>query len=145
MEEKIKQKSFIECFSDFISEHDDLTQEELLAELKEEGVDFDQLENRVAEIVRKGLKERRLAWQRKARERREEIEKMLESKQPAKVAQDLITKIKKILKGSYGQDALSYVEAYFRKKDSLSENDLESLIEDLENLNILEEPGKEEK
>jgi hypothetical protein len=144
MEEKTKRKGFIECFSDFISEPDNLTQEELLAELKEEGIDFVKLEERVSEIVRKGSTERRLTWQRKARERREEIEKILESKQPANVAQDLMTKIKEILKGSYGQGALSYAEAYFRKKESLSENDLESLIEDLENLNLLEELRKKE-
>jgi len=142
MEEK--RKSFIDCFSDFISEPDDLTQEELLAELREEGIDFVQLEKRVAGIVGKGLAERRLSWQRKARERREEIEKILESKGPVKVPKDLMTKIKEILKGSYGQGALSYAEAYFRKKESLSEKDLESLIEDLEHLNLLEEMGKEE-
>src|SRR4030042_656148 len=139
MEEKTKRKGFIECFSDFISEPDDLTQEELLAELREEGIDFAQLEKRVAGIVGKGLAERRLSWQRRARERREEIEKILESKRPVKVTQDLMTKIKEILKGSYGQGALSYAEAYFRKKESFSEKDLESLIEDLEHLTLLEE------
>jgi hypothetical protein len=144
MEEKEKHKSFIECFSNFISEPDDLTEEELLAELQEGGIDFAQMEKRVAGIVGKGLTERRLAWQRKARERREEIEKILESKRPVKVAQDLMTKIKGILKGSYGQGARSYADAYFRKKESLSEKDLESLIEDLEHLNLLEELSKEE-
>jgi hydrogenase maturation factor HypE len=134
----------IECFSNFISEPDDLTEEELLAELQEEGIDLAQLEKRVARIVGKGLTDRRLAWQRKARERREEIEKILESQQPAKVAQDLKTKIKGVLKGSYGQGARSYADAYFRKKESLSEKDLESLIEDLEHLNLLEDLNKEE-
>jgi hypothetical protein len=142
MEEK--RKSFTECLSDFMSEPDDLTQEELLAELREEGIDFAQLEKRVTGIVEKGLTERRLSWQRKARERREEIEKILESKRPVKVPQDLMTRIKEILKGSYGKGALSYAEAYFRKKESLSEKDLESLIEDLEHLNLLEELGKGE-
>ncbi len=144
MEERMKQKSFLECFSDFIGEPDNLTQEELLAELQERGIDFARLEKRVGEIVKKGLAERRLAWQRKARERREEIEKILESKQSVKMPQDLMTKIRKILKGSYGQGALSYAEAYFRKKESLSAKDLESLIEDLEHLNVLEELGNEE-
>jgi len=142
MEEK--RKSFTECFSDFISEPDDLTQEELLAELREEGIDFAQMEKRVVGIVGKGMAERRLSWQRKVKERREEIEKILESKGPVKVAQDLMTKIKEILKSSYGQGAISYAEAYFRKKESLSEKDLEGLIEDLEHLNLLEEMGKEE-
>lgn len=144
MEERRDRKSFIECFSDFISDSGTLTQEELLAELQEEGIDTAQLEKRVAEIIRKGSAERRLSWRRKARERREEIEKVLESKQPAKVAQDLMSKIREILKGNYGQGALSYAEAYFRKKESFSEKDLESLIQDLEHLNLLEGLGKEE-
>ena len=144
MEEKRDRKNFLECFSDFISDPENLTREELLAELQEEGIDTVQLKKRVAEIAKKGSAERRLAWQKKARERREEIEKILESKQSAKVAQDLMSKIKEILKGSYGQGALSYAEAYFRKKESLSEKDLESLIEDLENLNLLEGLGKKE-
>jgi len=90
------------------------------------------------------LAEWRLAWQRKARERREEIEKILESNRPFKMPQNLITKIKEILEGSYGQGALSYAEAYFRKKESLSEKDLESLIEDLDHLNLLDELDKGE-
>jgi len=139
-----ERKRFIDCFSDFTSDTEHLTKEELLAELQEEGIDITHLEKRVAEIVIKGSAERRLAWQRKARERREEIEKILESKQPAKVAQDLMLKIKDILKGSYGQGALSHAEAYFRKKESLSEKDLESLIEDLEDLNLLEKASEDE-
>lgn len=144
MEQEKDRKSFMECFSDFISEPENLTQEELLTELQEEGIDTVQLDKRVTEIVRKGSAERRLAWQRMARERREEIEKILGSKQPAKGTQDLMTKIKGILKGSYGQGALSYAEAYFRKKESLSEKDLESLVEDLEHLNLLEGLSKKE-
>jgi len=50
-----------------------------------------------------------------------------------------------ILKGTYGQGALSYAEAYFPKKSTVSEKDLESLIGDLEDLNLLEEPGTKEK
>ena len=144
MKERKDRKSFVECFSDFISDPENLTREELLAELQEEGIDTVQLKKRVAEIAKKGSAERRLAWQKKARERWEEIEKILESKQPATAAQDLMSKIRGILKGSYGQGALSYAEAYFRKKECLSEKDLESLIEDLEHLNLLQGLNKEE-
>ena len=107
MDPKAKRKGFIDSFSEFISNPEDLTQDEIIAELQEEGIDIALLENRVAEIIKKGSAERRLAWQRKAKERREEIEKILKSKQPAGVAQDLISNINDILKGSYGQEALS--------------------------------------
>jgi len=138
MKDERKRKRFMECFSDFISDPENLTQEELLAEMEEEGIDTTRLESRVAEIVRKGSAEWRLAWLSKAREKREEIEKILESRQFTKGAQDLKNRIKEILKGSYGRAALSYAEAYLRKKESFSEKDLESLIEDLENLDLLE-------
>ena len=144
MEEIKARKTFIECLSDFISDPEGFTQEELLVELQKDGTDIAQLEKRVTEIVRKGSTERRLVWQGKARERREEIVKILESKQPAKATQDLISKIMEILKGNYGQGALSYAETYFRKKESLSEKDIKGLIEDLENLNLIEEQSKKE-
>lgn len=145
MKEVKSRKSFFECFSDFLGAPENFTSEELLAELKEEGIDFTQLEKRVAEIVKKGSAERRLAWQSRAKERREEILKILESKQPAKVNHDSISKIKEILGGDYGQGALSYAEAYFRKKESFSEKDFESLVEDMEDLNLLEKINKKDK
>ena len=43
-----------------------------------------------------------------------------------------------ILAGDYGQAAFSYAETYFHKKEACSEDDLESLIEDLEDLRLLE-------
>jgi predicted transcriptional regulator len=144
MNNEKNRKRFMECLSDFMSDPENLTEEELLAELEEGGIDTGRLESRVVEIVRKGSAERRLAWLSKARERREEIEKILASSQITKGTQDLKKKIKEILKGSYGQAALSYAEAYFRKKESFSEKDLESLIEDLEHLNLLEGLSKKE-
>ena len=144
MDPKAKRKGFIDSFSEFISDPEDLAQEEIAVELQEEGIDIVLLEKRVAEIVRKGSAERRLAWQTKARERREEIEKILESRRPTGVAPDLMSKLKDILKGGYGQEALSRAEAYFRKKEFLSEKVLESLIEDLEDLDLLEKGTKPE-
>jgi hypothetical protein len=144
MKDERKRKRFMECLSDFMSDSENLTQEELLSEMEEEGIDTVRLESRVAEIVRKGSAERRLAWLSRAREKREEIEKILESKEFTKGAQSLKNRVKEILKGSYGQAALSYAEAYFRKKESFSEKDLEGLIEDLEHLDLLEGLSKKE-
>ena len=45
-------KSFVESFYNFISDPENLTQEEIRAELKDLGVDTDQLEMKVAEIVK---------------------------------------------------------------------------------------------
>jgi len=139
-----KEKGFIESFCDFMAEPEDLTREELVAELEGHGIDVASLQKRVAEIVMKGSEEHRLAWRNRAEQRRAEIEKIFESKRIVIGADNLKKKIKEILEGSYGQEALSYAEAYFRKKETLSEKDMESLIEDLEDLNLLEKLSDEE-
>ena len=135
----MKKKGFIECLTDFMSDSEGLTQEEIATDLEELGIDTAELAAAADEIAKRGSAARRLAWRDRAKDRRAEIEKLLKSKQVGKAAFDLKDKIREILMGSYGQGALSYAEAYFRKRESFSENDLESLIEDLEDLNLLEE------
>ena len=138
-----KDKGFIESFCDFMAEPEGLTMEDLVDELEDHGIDVASLQKRVAKVVMKGSEKRRLAWRNRARQRRARIEKMLESKQIVMGANNLKKKIKEILKGTYGQESLSYAEAYFRKRETLSEKDLESLIEDLEDLNLLDKLSDE--
>jgi len=137
-------KGFMESLCEFLSESDDLTQEDLLKELKEEGVDTLELQQRATEIVKRESAKRRLAWRDRAKERRLRIEKTLESGEIFPQASNLVNQIKNVLRGSYGEKALSYAEAYFRKKKDLSERDLESLIKDLNDLNLLEELNHKE-
>jgi len=139
-----KNKGFIESFCEFMAEPEGLSREELSAELEDYGIDVAGLQKRVSEIVRKGSEERRLAWRNHAIQKRIKIEKMFESKQITVGADNLKTKIKEILNGSYGKEALSYAEAYFRKLETPSEKDLKSLVEDLEDLSLLEESSDEE-
>lgn len=135
----MEKKGFIECLTDFMSDSEGLTQEEIATELEELGIDTAELAAAAGEIAKRGSAARRLAWRDRAKDRRAEIEELLKSKQIGRTALELKDKVREILMGSYGQGALSYAEAYFRKRDSFSENDLESLIEDLEDLNLLEE------
>ena len=135
----MKKKGFIECLTDFMSDSEGLTQEEIATELEELGIDTAELAAAADEIAKRGSAARRLAWRDRAKDRRAEIEELLKSKQIGRTALELKDKVREILMGSYGQGALSYTETYFRKRDSFSENDLESLIEDLEDLNLLEE------
>jgi len=135
----MKKKGFIECLTDFMSDSEGLTQEEIATELEELGIDTAELAAAADEIAKRGSAARRLAWRDRAKDRRAEIEELLKSKQIGRTALELKDKVREILMGSYGQGALSYAETYFRKRDSFSENDLESLIEDLEDLNLLEE------
>jgi hypothetical protein len=137
-----KDKTLIQSFYNFLENTEGLTDEDLIAELKEQGIDVSKLENRVAEVVRQASEKRRLAWRESARQRQAKIEKLLGHREAASGITDLKRKITDILSGSYGYEALSYAEAFFRKKDALTEKDLESLIEDLEDLNLLDKSGK---
>lgn len=138
-------KTFLHCFSDFMSDPNGLAPEDIEEALKQEGVDVPALEQRVRVLVREASKKRRLSWRDRAREKREKIECLLQSKGIAAAATGLREKVMGILAGDYGQGALSYAETYFRKKEAYSEEDLESLIEDLEDLELLENFSGEEK
>lgn len=140
-----KDKTLIQSFYNFLEDTEGLTDDDLIAELQEQSVDVSKLEKRVAEIVKKGSEKRRLAWRDSAQQRRSEIEKLLEHRKTVAGVADLKSKIIDILAGNYGQDALSYAGTFFRKKDALTEKDLESLIEDLEDLNVLDNSDKEDK
>ena len=137
-----KDKTLIQSFYNFVEDTEGLTDEDLAAELKEQGIDVSVLKMRVSEVVKRGSEKRRLAWRESARKKRSEIEKLLERRETASIPTNLRTKIQDILNGNYGQGALSYAETYFRKMDTLTEKDLESLVEDLEDLNLLDESDK---
>ena len=136
-----KDNALIESFYNFLEDTDGLTNDDLITELKEQGIDASELQNRVAEVVKKGSEKRRLVWRDSARQKRSEIEKFLDRKEDVFGIKDLKKKITDILAGSYGQGALSYAETFFRKKDAITEKDMESLIEDLEDLNLLDKSG----
>jgi len=137
MKEDKSKKGFLECFLDFLADPEGLSHEDLCADLREQGIDVEELEKRGTEIVRKGSETRRLSWQKQARKRMAMIEKVLDSRRHDKSAINLGERIKKVLNGSYGQGALSYAETYFRKLETISEKDLESVLEDLESLDLL--------
>ena len=137
-----KDKTLFKSFYNFLEDTEGLSEEDMVAELKEHGIDVSELKMRVAEVVKRGSEKRRLAWRECAQLKRSEIEKLFERREVASMPTDLKSKIKGILAGNFGQRALAYAETYFRKKDSLTEKDLESLIEDLEDLNLLDESGK---
>ncbi len=139
-----KIKPIVNSLYNFIEDTEGLTDSDLVAELREQGVDVPKLEKRVAEIVKKGSEKRRMAWRATAQKKRIEIEQLFESKKSASGIADLKSQIKNLFSGNYGQAALSFAEAYFRKKDAITEKDLESLVEDLQDLNLLVESESKE-
>lgn len=135
---------FIESLTEFMSDEAGLSDEDIASELRELGIDPEGLEKKVEEIVAKASEQRRLAWREKAKQRRAEIDKMLgQGQQRSPSSADLKTKIREILEGSFGKGARSFAEAYFRKKERVSEGDLASLLDDLEKLGLLEESNKD--
>lgn len=139
MPSDMEKKGFIECLSNFMSDSEGLSQEDLVAELKEQEIDVSQLKITVAEIVKRGSEEMRLGWRRRARKRMGEIEKFFEITQSIPdVAINMKDKIVEFVKNTYGPGALNHAEAYFRNKGELSERDIMNLFEDLEQLESLE-------
>jgi len=145
MPKNVQKKGFMECLSNFISDSEGLTPEDLLSELKEQGIDDGHLNIGVAELVKHGSEEWRLGWRKNARQRSEEIKKILDLTQTLPdAASDLRDRISGFIKDAYGQGALKHAEAYFRNKITLSEKDLMGLFEDLEQLESLDESNSEE-
>jgi len=145
MPKDVEKKGFMECLSNFMSDSEGLTQEDLLTELKEQGIDDGHLKIGVAELVKRGLEEWRLGWRKKARQRTEEIKRILELTQVLPNAVDSAKdRIAGFIKDTYGPGALKHAEAYFRNKSTLSEKDLMGLFEDLEQLESLDESNSEE-
>lgn len=134
-----KKKAFIESFSNFMSDSEGLEPEDLVAELKEQQIDVDQLKIDAAAAVKRASEERRLGWRRYAKLKMEAIEKLLSSVQavPGSVI-NVKDKISAFIKDNYGLGALDHAEAYFRNKSTLSDADIIKLFEDLEQLDVLE-------
>jgi len=133
-----EKKSLIECLTDLMSEPDDLSEEELLSALKEEGIDVNRLDQRIQSLVEGESTKQRLAWRERAMEKRNILEKLFTLRKAEPATVNLLEKAKEILRVNYGRNALTYAETYFHKKENVSEEDLVSLIEDLEDLDILE-------
>ena len=69
MPKDMQKKEFMECLSNFMSDPEGLTQEDLMTDLKEQKIDVNQLKIDVAEIVKCGSEEMRLGWKRRAKQR----------------------------------------------------------------------------
>jgi hypothetical protein len=134
-----KKKAFVECFLNFMSDSEGLSQEDLAADLREQKIDINQLKGEAEEIVRRGSEERRLGWRRHAKHKMEEIEKILAITHTIPNAgMNVKDKITEFIKNIYGLGALNHAEAYFRNKGTFSETDIINLLEDLEQLDALE-------
>ena len=134
-----ERKGFMECFTNFMSDSEGLSKDDLVAELKEQKIDVSQLETNVAEVVKHGSEKMRLGWRQRANQRRKEIEKLFQiTESISGMASNIKGDIGEFIKNTYGPSALNHAEAYFRNKETLSEQDIMNLLEDLEQLESLE-------
>lgn len=56
-----KDKTLIQSFYNFLEDTEGFTEEDLIAELKEQGIDVSALKERVAEVVKRGSEKRQIA------------------------------------------------------------------------------------
>lgn len=136
-------KTLLKSFFNFMGDTEGLAEEDIVSALNDHNIDVPNLKLRVAEVVKKGSEKRRMAWRETAQKERSRIEKLFKSKSIT-MPTNLKEKIESILAGNFGHQASEYAEAYFRKKEAFTEKDMESLIEDLEDLDLLEESEKKE-
>ena len=137
-------KILIKSYLAFLEDTEGLSDEDLIGELHEQGIDVAKLQEKVVETVKKGSEKRRLIWRESVQLRRSQLEKLLDQRKIKGVVSDVKNRVSEILAGNYGKGAVSYAEAFFRKKGELTEKDLESLIEDLEDLKILDKSDKKD-
>jgi len=143
--ENLKKKrlaiEFLDNLFEFLGDSEGLTEEEITAELREEGIDVDRIVAEVHNFIQMKKDEQRLAWQKEAREERERKLGLLREIKNALKTPELF---KKYLDSKMAlSDA--QVSTYYRKLKSVSERDEQSLDEDSLVLDLLEKIEKGEK
>lgn len=131
---------FLDRLTELLASLPDRSLEELKEDLRAQGIDPERVVERVERLVLSKLNEYRLRWQEQARrERRAILERLPDftAKLPA-TRPELERTLAEIISRLWGPGAEAYAQAYFRKLDQVTENDLRSLLEDLERLKLLE-------
>jgi argininosuccinate synthase len=132
---------FLDRLTDFLTDFPKRAKEEMRGDLLAKGVNPEQTVQRVQETVRTNLEEHRLSWLKQAKQERCEILAKLESIKPSVSSgklEEIKDKIINILSEQFNQEALTEVHIHFRKLESITENDLISLLDDLESLELLD-------
>lgn len=131
---------FLDRLTQLLASVPDRSLEELKEDLQAQGIDPERVVDRVQRLVDAKLNDYRLRWQEQAKRERLAILGRLRNVTPKLPAarSDLERRFAEIISGLWGPRAQAYVHAYFRKLERITENDLRSLLEDLERLKLLE-------
>lgn len=135
---------FLDNLTEFFTNFEELSQEELKSELRDEGINPEELLSKVKLLVEFKLREAKKAWKKDAHEKRKFLigRMSLAKYDIPKTPTEIRKKIKELLRGLYGSEIQSYAQAYFRNLDEVTEEDLKSFYEDIEKLKFLENKFK---
>lgn len=155
-EDKMTQRKPPESASEFLdglvelfTNLPDRTTEEIEEDLREEGIDTESSVRQTQELVRQRLEAQRLGWLERARLRRSADIERLSRIQPSRTIAtlgELKQKVESILSGQFSLGASEYAHAHLhhRNLDDVPENDLRTLVDDLERLKLLTQPSDDD-
>ncbi len=129
----------------FLEDFENLSEEELTQELRDEGIDPEQLLTKSRVIIKSKLKDAKLSWKKSALERRQSLLEQMSSFKHSipKSIEDVRNEIKALLTGGYGTKAQAQAQAFFRNLDEVTDEDLKSFYEDLKKLELLEKKSSD--
>lgn len=130
---------FLDKTTEFLTKEDDRDLEEVKKDLLAEGIDPDRTIQRVRQLVAQKIEEYRLAWRSKARQERLAALQQIRNVKPEITSLEIIrNKINELLRHAHGKKAELQLQTYYRKLDTVTENDLKGILKDLESLKLLE-------
>jgi len=140
-----KASEFLDRLTELLTNLPERSTEELKEDIRAEGINPEQIVNRVQRLVETKLDEHRLAWREQARKGRTAMLERFHrvTSDSPDTPQGIREKIKDILSGVWGQQAQSYAYAHFRKLEEVTENDLKTLLDDVKRLELLENTLRE--
>ena len=95
---------------------------------------------RVRQLVAHKFEEHRLAWRSKAKKERLAALQQVQNIKPDLTSLELIrNKINELLRLPHGEKAGLQLQAYHRKLETVTENDLKGILKDLEYLKLLDD------
>lgn len=137
---------FLDNLVEFYSDFEDLSLEELKAEIREEGINPEALLSKAKELIESKIKDANLAWKEEAKKKRTSLLKQLATikvEVPESIS-DLRKKISDIIRGEHGGDLQCHAAAHFKNIEEITDEDLISLYEDFMKLKLLKDSCKKD-
>lgn len=127
-------EEFVDNFIEFVSDCNDLTNDELERNLKDEGVDVSNLIKNIQQMVNGALEKDRLSWQQEAVSlRKENLQRFSERKESffGLNKEELIARLRSICQT--GEPDFSFAHRKLKPED-LSEDELRDILSEYEQL-----------